>query len=317
MAGATIDISRLDRVGLLFASAQFVSIADADAGTVCECGQGFLLLRHDAPLPYEREKVNAVSEKSTCAISETQASNVTGMFPAGGTMTTAARNQVYVDDLRAVIHRKARLFHSPDGFRLSVPCDDCQHHVEAFHMRSKLPVEQIRKKMLNAGWMLLKNKSATCPRAHHATVPAMVQEPRIVPPFHIEIEEKDMAETDTITSSDRAKAAKRDALAWIDEAFNTERGQYKAGVTDETIAKETALSVEAVKKLREEFYGPLKVPTELEALRAECAALPAHIDAALKAMMQDTTQQVSRLLESCEAMAAKIERVIAKGGFTQ
>jgi hypothetical protein len=111
--------------------------------------------------------------------------------------------------------------------------------------------------------------------------------------------------------SDAARAIRRAVLVWLDEAYDVTKHVYRAGVTDESIAKETGSAVEAVKKLREEFYGPLAEPTELAEVRAEIAAIRKETSGARDAL----DMKLSALNGRMVAAEQKLERAAKAGGW--
>lgn len=228
-------------------------------------------------------------------------------------MNNKGRNAAYLSDLQHVIHRKAQLTMEADGFHVLVPCDACHKQVEAFHMRNKLPTDQIRKKIVNAGWMLNGGKHAECPNHFSITAPKRKVEPM---PEFLHATKVDWHD-EPVTPTERTKAAKREALTWLEEAFNVERGNYKAGVDDASIAKETGLSEEAVKALREDFYGPLKVPSELETLRSEVAAKLTLVDRLETDLKRHAETECELMRQQIGTLGSRLEAVITKGGWQE
>ena len=75
------------------------------------------------------------------------------------------------------------------------------------------------------------------------------------------------------SATDKAKQAKRLAYDWLTEAFDVAEGQYKdPTITDASIAKDVGLSEKVIADLREEFFGPMKAPSEVRALMDEVRA---------------------------------------------
>lgn len=79
--------------------------------------------------------------------------------------------------------------------------------------------------------------------------------------------------------SDEARNARRLATMMLEEHFDVATGRFRDGWTDEKIAKETGAAVQFVTKRREEDFGPLKMPSEIEQERARLDALEARVDA--------------------------------------
>lgn len=122
------------------------------------------------------------------------------------------------------------------GIAIEIPCTGDHTVTETYEKR--LPSDKIRSHLSNKGWLFKGNK-ATCPDCMAAP---KEQEKTTV-------SENASAPKPGATTSDTARRAKREAMAWIDEAFDVEKGRYKGDVSDTTIAKETGLSEQAVAAL--------------------------------------------------------------------
>lgn len=128
------------------------------------------------------------------------------------------------------------------------------------------------------------------------------QIPAAPTPTFIPKEQPKMAQEEPaqVAASDKARAAKRAAMEHLSESFNVERGTFAPGVSDASIAKDTGLAEAGVKKLREEFFGPLGEPDELRALREELSAARTDV-AALKQMVatgEQTINNIGRRIET-------------------
>ena len=131
---------------------------------------------------------------------------------------------------------------------LLVLCSEGHHLREV--LQKHIPPEAIRRKLSQQGW-ITKGKSWTCPK--HS--------------------KKDKPLTRPQAPTDAARKAKREASAWIEEAFDLEAGRYRSGVTDKSIGEEVGLSEEAVSQIREDFIGPIKEPEEFGKWRAEISSI--------------------------------------------
>jgi hypothetical protein len=107
------------------------------------------------------------------------------------------------------------------------------------------------------------------------------------------------------TASDKARAAKREVVAWLNESFDVEAGRYKDGQSDATISKETGLSEAQVKELREDLYGPLKEPKELADLRADITTLAGQQEASNRTI----EAMIAKQEEAADAIKATIDRL--------
>ena len=65
----------------------------------------------------------------------------------------------------------------------------------------------------------------------------------------------------------------RKLMATLEDAFNEKEGRYGEDWSDEAVAEETGISVAAVIKTREEAFGTLKMPTELEQFGQDMKAI--------------------------------------------
>lgn len=176
----------------------------------------------------------------------------------------------------------------------------------AFTSQKRMPPEVVRSKLARLGWTFGK-RHHECPGDHRPAdkrerthMPANDPKPAlaVVPPA-------------APVASDAAKAARRDAMRWLDEAFNPSTGTYSTGISDASIAAETKLSVEAVAALREDFFGPLKLPTEVEAALGELAA----IETSRVAMQEQAARDFQKLDQRIAEVRSRIERLAAKNGW--
>lgn len=153
------------------------------------------------------------------------------------------------------------------GFTVNLKCEDCDHDHAALHIGTVLGPQAIASKLRQRGWRI--GTHSRCPDHKHVrneTVNAPLPKPLIVLPT-------------PVTSTEKAREAKRLAMMALEEAFVIETGQYRDGKTDTSIGKEYGLAVAAVAKMREEFFGPLKPTGEFTKMREELAAKVAQIDA--------------------------------------
>lgn len=105
-----------------------------------------------------------------------------------------------------------------------------------------------------------------------------------------------------------AKQAKRDALRWLDESFDTVAGRYKSGMNDEKIATECGLSAKAIADLRAEFGYDLKTPPEIAAMQDVASVLKGDIDTLAK----EAASRFTDLLKRVADLEARLARYEAK-----
>jgi len=67
--------------------------------------------------------------------------------------------------------------------------------------------------------------------------------------------------------------ALRKVFAMLEDNFDIANGCYSNGCSDESIAKETGISVEAVKNYRTSAFGKLKPPTEFHKIQQDLSEL--------------------------------------------
>lgn len=180
-----------------------------------------------------------------------------------------------------------------------------------FRTRTLLPADVVASKIANMGWKL--GSKSTCPGPHNkephpmaandpapTNVSAMLRETGIVPA------------APKLPSRD-ARAMRREAMDWLTEAFDPDKGRYKAGIHDASIAAETGLAEEAVAKLREEFFGPIKLPSEVEELLSKMQAI--------REMIGDFDTYYKTEMEKLKTDARKLENrlssMVAKNGWEE
>jgi hypothetical protein len=144
------------------------------------------------------------------------------------------------------------------GFTVSAQCRECGLPQEALSMGTLMNPQIIASKLRQRGWQI----------GHHNLCP----------------DHKSKKRNDTMTAqlappaSDKAREAKRLVMMSLDDYFDPATGQYRDGKGDAAIGRDCGLATSVVTKLREEFYGPLRAPTEFERLLAEARQRLADLD---------------------------------------
>ena len=156
------------------------------------------------------------------------------------------------------------------GQTLHVPCS--RGHVVDFPITGALPPEIVAKKMMQKGWTI--GNKLVCPKHSRKRKP---EREGLVQREDVEVAQVAAANDEPAKPSAPGLAARRAAIEWIVEAFDADKGTYKAGVSDATIAKETGLSESAVAEIRELNFGPIKEPPEIEFARQELNRLEERI----------------------------------------
>lgn len=152
------------------------------------------------------------------------------------------------------------------GITLHIPCAKGKHVVD-IKVRPGLSPDGVVKSMLNHGWTCGSNP--VCPE--HSRKP---RKPNPAPIVQKDVPEMATA-PDTVKPqpSDAAKRAKRLVYQALEDYYDDTKKAYRPGHSDDSIAKETSAALEFVRKIREEDFGPLGVPPELQILIDHAASL--------------------------------------------
>lgn len=188
------------------------------------------------------------------------------------------------------------------GQTLHVPC--ARGHKVDVQINGHTAPDAVAKRMLGAGWTI--GRKLLCPkhsRKSKAPAPEPVKQEEVMPDTVNGIELTPPAKPAT-TVSDRARAAQREALNWLTESFNVEKGTYCKDVSDASIAKETGLAVNVIVQLREQFYGPLKAPSEIEEFRT-----------AFKALRSEISAQGDKSRDAVRTLELRLDRLCEKHGW--
>ncbi len=95
-----------------------------------------------------------------------------------------------------------------------------------------------------------------------------------------------------------AKAMRR-LFQLLEDNFNAETGEYLEGYSDERIAKECDISLDAVKKHRSAAFGKLQPPSELQKLKLDLDDLTKFAlqnDNEIRAKLKDLSARVAASL---------------------
>lgn len=93
-------------------------------------------------------------------------------------------------------------------------------------------------------------------------------------------------------ASEKAREAKRYANMCIDENWDDNRKCYRNGRTDKNIAEEFGLSETVVRDIRLQFYGEIKEPDEVGAIKSELSALQTELSASLTKIEEGFTASI-------------------------
>lgn len=92
--------------------------------------------------------------------------------------------------------------------------------------------------------------------------------------------------------------ALRKVFALLEDNFDAGQGQYLHGYDDERVAKETGISLQAVKEYRTSAFGKLQPPTELHKAKQDLDALETaflKMDSEMRGQIKDLRQRIQIL----------------------
>jgi len=144
-----------------------------------------------------------------------------------------------------------------------------------------LPPDQVAKKFKQHGWVQ-KSRIWTCLQCQ------LNERRKSVKPAVVSPSPAQLAITVDKPAAPVIAPTTKQVLAigsLIEQYFNTSTGLYEASWSDDAVAKKLGLPRAMIEKVREEGYGPLKLPPELMSLKSE-------IDT-ISAMIRDLSRRVS------------------------
>lgn len=180
------------------------------------------------------------------------------------------------------------------GITLHIPCRKGRHVVDV-KVKPGLAPDGVVKHMLNHGWTCGTNP--VCPE--HSRKPRKSNHQ----PQHAQKDAPAMATApDTKPQpTDAAKRAKRMVYQALEDYYDDTKKAYRPGHSDDTIAKETGASLDFVRKIREEDFGPLGIPPELQTLIDHVASLRSEITTACSSYQVRIDSINSRIATLCRS----------------
>ena len=143
---------------------------------------------------------------------------------------------------------------SPNGAALVLGCA-CGYEQE-IAFAAPIAIEGVRKRVEAAGWR--RGRKLTCPKC-----------------VAKEKEDKPVHEKPEPTPS--AKRMHRAVMEALMIGYDDEAKRYAPNTSDQTISTETGAAVEYVRRMREEYFGPISEPPEIIELRAALDGLVGSI----------------------------------------
>ncbi len=196
----------------------------------------------------------------------------------------------------------------PHGLSVLIPCKGPCAQVVKFATPKVMSPEGLRRKLEVEGWRLARPRC--CPLCN-AALPQMKEKKPVSDKSTLMATAAPRAVATVPTPTDAARAMRRAVIQWLEEAYDVGKSVYRAGVTDESIAKETGAALALVKQLREENYGPLSIPPEIAELAAD-----------LEGLRRDTREEQGRHDSAMSALNGravtlddKIKRLASKNGW--
>lgn len=169
------------------------------------------------------------------------------------------------------------------GLKITVSCrGGCRqkHMIDA----RLAPADVLRNRLLKWGWQLgEKLVCPTCSKGDAMNKPT--SDAKVVP----------LIQQD---ASPSAKRATRQVMQWLEEAYDEEAKGYRQNFSDKTISTETGVAEGRVKEIREEFFGPLREPSEILTFRADLDRIEREAKAAYEVTMSaivDARQRLTKL----------------------
>jgi hypothetical protein len=214
------------------------------------------------------------------------------------------------DNIPGAVHRETMGRSSID-----IPCAACLKLVEnAYHSANRMPPHKVAKSLRARGWYIGNSaRKHICPE-HGKGHGEMVENNR---PTHLKSVPSGQGSIIAMvvaeqSATDKAKQAKRLAYDWLTEAFDVEAGQYRdPTITDASIAKDVGLSEKVITDLREEFFGPIKAPSEVRVLMNEVRAAEEQV----AALVTEYTAKMDGVRKEIIAIDKRLDALVLKRGW--
>lgn len=116
---------------------------------------------------------------------------------------------------------------------------------------------------------------------------------------------------ETATPSEAAKVVRRLVYTAIEEAYDESGKRYKSPHSDASIAKDVDCAENLVATVRDEFFGPIGEPPEIDAIRVEVAAL---MERATQ-LKTDADLMYKDLLGKADALNRRLDTLISRNGW--
>lgn len=185
---------------------------------------------------------------------------------------------------------------------------ECGAALEVKFARNRLPPVAIRQKVINHGWRIGR-KSAICTRCQ-------TKEP--------EMPEVTAIPLPSTAQTPDARKVHRAVMGWLEQAYDETKNCYTQGFSDKQIADETGAAVEYVAKCREDYFGPIAVPSDLARLREELTRVEQMIrdegeshEADLQKLREAHTKALDSLRTRFSVIEERLRDMIKKNGWAE
>lgn len=210
-----------------------------------------------------------------------------------------AMNQMYL-----AACKPAEILSKQGGVVARLECKCCGTH-EEWGLAKVPPPDIIHKHFKTKGWEV--TKRPTCPicQSSKKRKPAMTKPSTVTP----------ISSAVTVAPSVDAKAARREAHDRIAIYFNIEKGAYSDGYSDMRIAEETGVAVAWVKQRREEEFGPLKMPSEMQVILDRLESLERSCRVTIEEWNRAVARDADQWNASLRSLADRVNELCKRSGW--
>lgn len=185
---------------------------------------------------------------------------------------------------------------SRSDVRIFCSKDGCKQGTAVSLTKSLLPPEVILKKFQQRGWRDV-TKKPVCPTCQEKEKPVSKLDPIIQP----------VGDDNMQNASPDAKKQHRKIMEALFLTFDEEAKRYSKDYSDQRVAEETGAPVSAVKKCREDYFGTLAIPDEVDVVKGMIAEAERQI-ANLRASTEDRIKAMETEVDKLRQVWSNIAR---------
>jgi len=205
----------------------------------------------------------------------------------------------------------------PHNTGVLVTCE-CGSTLDVIYPSGRLPPVAIRQKLQRKGWRI-QRRTCQCP-ACWGKVPANSnEEPEAMVSTTVaqdtairEMNERKAVEEVPLPSerqTPNARKVHRAVMGWLEEAYEEEHKRYKRGFSDISIAEETGAAPQYVAKVREDYFGALGTPPEIEKLTAALDAASRELSELRVATLGKIDKVRTDYIAAAKPISDKVDRL--------